>query len=116
MAVLEHRVCELEHTPPRVHSLEHTVTQLQVQFTAMTRDLSEIKEESKITHRLVQKLGEEVRRLFFIGTVLAAVASTLLAGLKIYDSWSAIQDRDRASHSHKDVNHDRSEHHPGLAK
>ncbi|MGI2027759.1 hypothetical protein [Endozoicomonas acroporae] len=97
MAVLEHRVNELEGTPPRVNSLEHTVSQLEVQFTTMNRDITEIKEESKETHSLVQKLGEEVRKLFFIGTVVATIASAVLVGLRIYDSWSGIQER-QASH------------------
>ena len=93
LAVLEHRVSELESTPPRVINLENTVGQLEVQFEAMNRDIGEIKTESKETHKLVAKLGEDVRRLFFIGVVLASVASALLVGLKLYDTWQSIQQR-----------------------
>ena len=93
LAVLEHRVTELENTPPRVINLEHSVGQLEVQFNAMNKDIGEIKTESKETHKLVAKLGEDVRRLFFIGVVLASVASTLLLGLKLYDTWQSIQQR-----------------------
>ena len=93
IGILQHRVDELEHTPPRVNTLENTVSQLEVQFKTMNKDLSEIKTEGKQTHQLVQKLGEDVRRLFFIGVVLAGLASAILAGLKIYDTWSSIQDR-----------------------
>ncbi|MFK0570599.1 hypothetical protein [Endozoicomonas sp.] len=99
MAVLEHRVTELEHTPPRVNSLEHSVNQLEVQFTAMNKDITEIKEEGKETHSLVRQLGEEVRKLFFIGTVVAAIASFLLVGLKVYDTWNGIQDRERSTYT-----------------
>ncbi|WP_175404648.1 hypothetical protein [Endozoicomonas atrinae] len=45
----------------------------------------------------MQKLGEEVRKLFFIGTVVATIASAVLVGLRIYDSWAGIQER-QASH------------------
>ncbi len=90
LAVLEHRVNELEDTPPRVNLLENSVNQLEVQFKHMNDDLGEIKTEGKANHKLLVDLGEQVRKLFFIGTVVAAIASTLLVGLKIYDSWTSI--------------------------
>ncbi|MGI9273850.1 MAG: hypothetical protein ACR2PT_03190 [Endozoicomonas sp.] len=93
IGILQHRVDELEHTPPRVNTLENTVSQLQVQFKTMNEDLEEIKTEGRETHSLVQELGEDVRRLFFIGVVVAGIASLLLTGLKIYDTWSSIQER-----------------------
>lgn len=90
MAVLEHRVKELESTPPRVNDLEHSVGQLEVQFKSMNEDIGEIKVESKETHGLVLKLGEDIRRLFYTGVVIAGLASAVLMGLKIYDSWQSI--------------------------
>ncbi|AMO58233.1 hypothetical protein [Endozoicomonas montiporae] len=90
---MEHRVSELESTPPRVINLEQTVGQLEVQFKTMNDDISEIKKESKETHKLVASLGEDVRKLFYTGVVLASVASTLLLGLKLYDTWQSIQQR-----------------------
>lgn len=91
LAVLEHRVKELEHTPPRVNHLEHSVGQLELQFKAMNEDLGDIKQEGKETHGLVLKLGEDVRRLFYTGVVIASLASALLLGLKLYDTWQSIR-------------------------
>nr|MDT0251526.1 hypothetical protein [Endozoicomonas sp.] len=47
----------------------------------------------------MRQLGEEVRKLFFIGTVVAAIASFLLVGLKVYDTWNGIQDRERSTYT-----------------
>lgn len=93
LAVLEHRVGELEGTPPRVHNLENSVSQLEVQFQTLNNDISEIKQEGKETHSLLLKLGEDVRKLFFIGAVLASLGSAVLVGLKIYDSVQTIQEK-----------------------
>lgn len=116
MAVLEHRVRELENTPPRVKNLEHSVSQLEVQFQNMNDDISEIKTESKATHALVQTLGEDVRRLFFIGVVLASTASALLVGLKLYDTWSSIQERTVEQQEARRYQHETPEQYPGLEK
>ncbi len=100
MAVLEHRVGELEQTPNRIHSLENSVTQLEVQFETVRSDIHEIKQEGRDTQKLVQKLGEDIRRLFFIGTVVASIAAILVTGLKIYDGWLSIRDRPPATGQH----------------
>ena len=84
---------ELEDTPPRVNVLENSVSQLEVQFQNMNEDLAEIKDEGKANHNLLLDLGEQVRKLFFIGAVVASIASAILVGLKIYDSWTSITSR-----------------------
>ncbi|OED40259.1 hypothetical protein ACH42_17260 [Endozoicomonas sp. (ex Bugula neritina AB1)] len=99
--MLEHRVNELEGTPPRVNLLEHSVSQLEVQFKNMNDDLTEIKNEGKASHKLLVDLGEQVRKLFFIGTVVASIASAILVGLKMYDSWTSITERNRVEQGQK---------------
>ena len=79
-------------------------------------DIGEIKKESKATHALVQTLGEDVRRLFFIGVVLASAASALLLGLKLYDTWASVRERELAQQEARRYPHEKPESYTRLAK
>ena len=108
-AVMHHRLRELEATPPRINTLENTVTHLQVRVETISSDIAEIKTEGKDTHRQVLNLRDDVKRLFTIGVVVVTLISAAAALVSLYDTWLAINQKTQ------DVNH-AARTNPGLSE
>ena len=90
LAVLEHRVKQLEKEPPRVRSLENEVGVIKSTIETMTRDVSDVKTEvHDIKQRMeltatrsdVEKIRDSVVKIMAYGaaclTVLGIVATLL---------------------------------------
>ncbi len=95
LAVMDHRLRDLEGTPPRINTLENTVTHLQVKVETISSDITEIKSEGKETHRLVLNLRDDVKRLFTIGVVVVSLISAGAAVVSLYDTWLDINQKTR---------------------
>ena len=93
MAVVQHRLTTLEDTPPRVNTLEHTVTQLQTQVENISQNISDIKESGDQLHKDVTGLRIEVRRLFTVGATVAVIASLVIGAAELYDTSLSIQEK-----------------------
>ncbi|GAA4648751.1 hypothetical protein GCM10023116_10240 [Kistimonas scapharcae] len=107
IAVMDHRVRDLETTPPRINTLENTVTHLQIKVETMSSDISEIKSEAKETHLLVVKLGDDVKRLFMVGVAVVVLITGIAGSLRMYDTWLDIQTKTTQDAQHAGVTHQR---------
>ncbi|GAA4648744.1 hypothetical protein GCM10023116_10170 [Kistimonas scapharcae] len=105
IAVMDHRVRDLETTPPRINTLENTVTHLQIKVETMSSDIAEIKSEAKETHLLVVKLGDDVKRLFMVGVAVVVLITGIAGSLRMYDTWLDIQTKTTQDAQHAGVTH-----------
>jgi len=105
IAVMDHRVRDLETTPPRINTLENTVTHLQIKVETMSSDITEIKSEAKETHLLVVKLGDDVKRLFMVGVAVVVLITGIAGSLRMYDTWLNIKTKTTQDAQHAGVTH-----------
>lgn len=87
LAVLEHRVNELEETPPKVKVIEQNLVALDSKFEAkfenVMSSIATMVKQTDHNHKLLEELSSNVNRLFWTGAGIALTVSGLVFVYKI---------------------------------
>lgn len=79
LAVMEHRIEQLEQWPPRIEAVEKQVDAVKSALAANQESMEDMKEESHATNVAVSELRDLVMRLFWTGTGIAIAAASILS-------------------------------------
>ncbi|MTI12089.1 hypothetical protein [Sansalvadorimonas verongulae] len=109
--MLQHRMTSLEDTPPRVNTLENTVTQLQTQVENISENIADIKNSGNQLHKDVSGLRIEVRRLFTIGATVAVIVSIIIGAAELYETSLSIQEKHQSA---KELRSEHGQSDPGI--